>query len=324
MNASDPSPKSPAQLIARIAELEARAQEQQVLLDEHHDAIAVFYPNGLFRYANQAFASSIGRDVDEITGRTIHQLFGKADAERRFAVVRTAIERRECVTSEVRLPRNGGDHFLMTTARPILDNDGNVVSVTCLSRDITELRQLEERLARMAQYDELTDLPNRTLFNDRLLKAIMQARRWCTRAALLIVDIDGFGDINDTLGRPIGDLLLQITASRILESVRESDSVGRVGDDEFVVLLPFADEETNALVVADKIRRALNQPIELPERRSIRLSACVGIAIYPDHGGDEFQLYKRADRALYEAKAEGRNKTCVFSPRKTEAQPLRA
>lgn len=319
MNASDPSQKDPAQLTARIAELEALMREQNILLNEHCDAIALLDPDGHFRYANQAFALAAGRDAESLAEYTITDVFSKSDAERRSAVVRAALEQRERVTCEVRLPRNGGDHFLTTTAQPLFDAQGQIVSIIYVSRDITELRQLEERLSRMAQYDELTDLPNRTLFNDRLLKAIMQARRWCTRVALLLVDLDGFGAINESLGRPLGDLLLQMTASRILEAVRESDSVGRIGDDEFVVLLPFADEETSALVVADKIRRAINVPFALPENQQATLSACIGIAIYPDHGSDEFQLYKRADWALYEAKEYGNDQTRVFTPKRSEA-----
>lgn len=324
MNVSDPSQRDPAQLIGRIAELEATSREQKILLDEHCDAIALLAPDGHFRYANRAFALAAGRDPESLAEQTINGVFSKTDAERRFSVVQAALEQHESVTGEVRLPRNGGDHFLTTMARPVFDDQGNVVSIIYVSRDITELRQLEERLSRMAQYDELTDLPNRTLFNDRLLKAIMQARRWCTRVALLLIDLDGFGAVNESLGRTLGVLLLQMTASRILESVRESDSVGRIGDDEFVVLLPFTDDETNAVVVANKIRQAINVPFMLPEHRQAKLSACIGIAVYPDHGSDEFQLYKRADWALYEAKEYGCDQTRVFAPKRAETPLQRA
>ena len=318
MDSNELRQKSPAELIDRVIELESMVQEYRILLDDAADAIAVFYPNGLFRYVNKAFAKSIGKEADEIIGLTIWQVFSKTEAERRFAVVREVFDSGQSRTVETRLPRNGGDHFLATTARPINDEKQNVVSVICTAREITELRQLEERLARMAQYDELTDLPNRTLFNDRLWKAITQARRRCTRVALLLIDLDGFQAVNERFGRQVGDALLQTAAARILETIRESDSAGRIGGDEFVVLLPFTDDETNALVVADKIRLALSQPFTLPEHGPITITACIGIAIYPDHGTDEFQLYKRADRAMYDAKSAGRNQTQIFAAKKPE------
>ena len=169
-----------------------------------------------------------------------------------------------------------------------------------------ELRSANEELTKLATHDVLTGLPNRMLLSDRLRQALTAAKRNQAQMALLCLDLDEFKPVNDTYGHAIGDLLLKETAQRILACVRESDTVARIGGDEFIVLLPLVESEQDARAVAEKIRLALNQPFELAGK-SLLISSSTGIALYPQHGSEEGALLKSADVAMYDAKERGRN-----------------
>ncbi len=282
------------------------------MLDESSDPIFMFSPDGQYAYVNRAFADGVGRSQEAIIGKRIWDVFPQDEADKRFAIVSWVFEKGESKTIEVRVPRPDGDRYYLTTAKPIFDDHDRVASVICISKEITERKIMEDQLAHMAQYDVLTDLPNRTLFSDRLQHAIAQAKRDKTRIALIFIDLDKFKPVNDTLGHHVGDLLLKAVAQRIQSCMRESDTVGRLGGDEFVVLLPTIQDEQDALVVAEKIRAALNQAIELPGNHCLNISSSSGIAIYPDHGADDIELSKNADDAMYQAKEQGRNRVQIF------------
>lgn len=183
-----------------------------------------------------------------------------------------------------------------------------------VTRDISERRASQERIAYMAEHDILTDLPNRALVSDRLRQALMASRRNQNRVALLYIDLDRFKPVNDTHGHAVGDLLLKEAAQRMRACVRESDTVGRFGGDEFVVLLPAIDSADDALHVAEKILHALRQPFEIGSLH-LELSSSIGIAIYPDHGTDDASLLVSADRAMYEAKRSGCDRVVLFEAR---------
>lgn len=294
-----------------IASLRAGKDQFRVLLDESSDPIFSFHAEGRYAYVNRAFAEGVGKRQDEIIGRTIWDVFPKDEADKRFAVVRWVFEHAERREIEVRVPRPEGDRYYLTTVKPIFDGAGKVASVICISKDITERKRMEERLAHMAEYDALTDLPNRALFAERLLQAISLAKRDQNRLALLWLDLDDFKSVNDTFGHHVGDLLLRAAAQRMKEALRESDTVGRIGGDEFVVLLPVIKADNDAYIVAETIRASLARAFDLPECPGIEISSSIGIAIYPEHGSDDGQLMKNADQALYRAKYEGRNRTRI-------------
>ncbi len=164
-----------------------------------------------------------------------------------------------------------------------------------------ERQQMQARLQHMAQYDQLTELPNRGFLCDRMTVALATARREQGRLSLLYLDLDEFKQVNDTLGHDVGDLLLQEVAKRLKQCVRESDTVARVGGDEFVVLLQRIELPEQAAIVADKILADLNQPYAI-NGHSLNIAPSIGIAIYPEHGEDEHQLLKHADQAMYLSK----------------------
>lgn len=177
-----------------------------------------------------------------------------------------------------------------------------------------ELRESEARFRHQAQHDTLTSLPNLGLFHDRLQQALALAKRNKMRLALMFLDLDQFKPVNDTLGHQMGDLLLKAVSQRLQAGVRETDTVARIGGDEFVILLPVIEDEDHALVLAEKIRHILSQPFNLAGGHSIAISSSIGVAIYPEYGSDEMQLLRNADGAMYRAKQGGRNKVQLFQP----------
>ena len=162
-----------------------------------------------------------------------------------------------------------------------------------------------------AHHDALTELPNRSLFSDRLNQAIASAKRNQNKLAILFVDLDNLKTVNDVNGHNAGDILLKEVALRMRSVVRESDTVGRLGGDEFVILLPGVETESQAVQVAEKVRQSLTVPIEA-EGHQLLTSASIGIAIYPEHGANESDLMNNADVAMYEAKSSGRNAIKVY------------
>ncbi|MNR83732.1 Cyclic di-GMP phosphodiesterase Gmr [compost metagenome] len=164
-----------------------------------------------------------------------------------------------------------------------------------------ERQQMQLRLQYMAQYDQLTDLPNRAFLYDRLRVALLTARRERGRLALLYLDLDKFKEVNDKLGHHVGDLLLQEVARRLKDCLRKSDTVARVGGDEFVILLQLIPMQEQAELVVDKIRLALQPPFVV-DKHTLSIVPSIGIAHYPEHGEDEEQLLKYADQAMYDEK----------------------
>lgn len=175
-----------------------------------------------------------------------------------------------------------------------------------------ERKQMAIWLQHIARHDSLTDLPNRELFHDRLQTALLLAKRNQTQLALLYIDLDRFKQINDTLGHSIGDRLLQGVAHRLRQCVRESDTVGRVGGDEFLVLLHDILQPEHALAIADNIRLALGQRYDLADQQ-VHVSPSIGVAFYPAHCDDYEQLIRHADAAMYAAKKFGGNRVQTAS-----------
>jgi len=189
--------------------------------------------------------------------------------------------------------------------------DGEIIGFTGTGRDITERIQAAERMQQMAHYDMLTGLPNRALFSDRLRQAFTNAKRYKGRMALLYIDLDRFKHINDTFGHKAGDQLLKDVTLGMLGCVRDSDTVARIGGDEFLVLLPAIDKQEEVMQVAEKIRLILCQPLQLGGN-TVYISCSIGISIYPEHGVTEEDLINHADDAMYMAKAAGRNLVRVY------------
>jgi two-component system NtrC family sensor kinase len=183
---------------------------------------------------------------------------------------------------------------------------GSQWAVQTVLRDITERKQLQERIWHQANFDALTGLPNRSLFQDRLQQAINCSEREGKPLALMFIDLDRFKEINDSLGHEAGDVLLQQVAHRLNGTVRKSDTVARMGGDEFTVILAECHSQEDIEGVARQILQKLEQPFDLPGGQGT-ISATIGIALYPDDDCDTSELLKKADLAMYRAKNQGRN-----------------
>uniref|UniRef100_UPI0025E1D288 putative bifunctional diguanylate cyclase/phosphodiesterase n=1 Tax=uncultured Thiodictyon sp. TaxID=1846217 RepID=UPI0025E1D288 len=225
------------------------------------------------------------------------------------------------------LGADGETHWVEVIGSPLLDLTGAVLGVIESSRDITahlhltaRLQQRERQLEHLAEHDPLTGLPNRLLFADRLHQALRHAHREQHKVALLFVDLDRFKSINDGLGHPTGDLILQEAARRMRALVREGDTVARVGGDEFTVVLGALTQGADAGLIAHKLVAAFQEPFEVADRR-LYVTASIGICLYPDDGADVEALVRNADAAMYRAKEKGRD-TFRFYTEEMTAQAL--
>jgi diguanylate cyclase (GGDEF)-like protein len=191
---------------------------------------------------------------------------------------------------------------------PLRDEEGKIIGTFGLTRDITERKRAEEELAYMATHDALTGLPNRWLLNDRLTLELARAQRNRQMLALMLLDLDRFKDVNDTLGHPAGDKLLQVVGRRLRSLVRKSDTVARMGGDEFMLLslFPGIKREEDTVKIAQRILEAFRRPFVF-DGHEIHITTSIGIAIYPDDGKDADTLIKNADIAMYRAKQRGRD-----------------
>lgn len=309
----------------RDSELAGRAlrvseERHRLLADHASDLIWTMDLDGKFTYISPSVEKLCGYSAAELMPLTFAQTVKPGSADAAQAALRAmaaAIAQRQPAPvwrGELEhAHQNGGSVWTEATLSGLRDGSGAYVGLLGVTRDIGERRRAELQMRHMAQHDMLTGLPNRALFSDRLHLALAGARRDGTRLAVMFIDLDKFKPVNDTLGHHCGDLLLKEVALRLLNCVRESDSVARVGGDEFVVLLRAIDGVDGALAVGEKICQAL-RPQFLICGHNIHISASVGISIYPDHGQDEMELTKHADTAMYAAKESGSDRAHLFRP----------
>ncbi len=195
---------------------------------------------------------------------------------------------------------------------PVLNSQGGIIGAVAVALDISERKRAEERLNYLAYYDELTDLPNRALFNDRLHQAMAEADRETKNVAVIFLDLDRFKDINDTLGHEAGDHLLREVAARLVRSVRKVDTVARLGGDEFTLILPAIADSADIDKIVGKIGETFAAPFDVAER-SLYVTPSMGITLYPKDARTLDSLLKNADIAMYQAKRQGRNTHQFYS-----------
>ena len=208
-----------------------------------------------------------------------------------------------------------GRRIMLLNARQIERRQGKERIILLAIEDITVRKELEEKIHRLAYHDQLTGLPNRMLLLDHLNLAINQANRNRMKVALMMLDLDKFKEVNDSLGHLTGDKLLQAVAQKLTGILRKGDTVARFGGDEFVLLLPEQKDEKTALWVAGKIIEAFRNPVDL-DGHSLVITGSIGISLYPDHGTDIDTILKNADSAMYRAKQTGRNQYKLYMKEK--------
>jgi diguanylate cyclase (GGDEF)-like protein/PAS domain S-box-containing protein len=293
-------------------------ERAQVTLDSIGDAVISTDFRGHVTYLNRAAELLIDCGQQAAFGRPIAEVFRLVHAASKQPLVcpvaNAIIENRRRSVDEHCFLLRGENEFVPVdvSATPIHDRLGGVVGAVLVAHDVTAARELSNKLARLALYDHLTGLPNRTLFADRLDRAIGLAKRTGDSFSLLYIDLDNFKAVNDRLGHQAGDQLLQMAADRLLSCVRDSDTVSRQGGDEFLALLINCSDVNASTLCAQKIVETLSEPYLIDDKPSC-LSATVGIAQYPSDAADARSLIRAADTAMYRAKCAGRGGYECFS-----------
>ena len=302
--------KHAAELIGTVMQHKRMEEQMQLIASVYEaisEAIVVADGEGHILAVNPAFTAITGYSSEEVMGQMAENLRGQDDGNTAYLHTQKAENVPGCWKGEMWAHRKNGAMFpIDITINTIWDNSGNAMRRVCIFSDITERKISEEHIQYLATHDQLTALPNRTLFQDRVQRALAVAQRENKQLALLYIDLDHFKPVNDRLGHSVGDQLLRAVAVRMNACVRESDTVARIGGDEFVVLLPSIKSPADTLAVAQKIIQRLNESFEI-SNNIVTISASVGVAIYPDDGADESELSKHADAAMYRAKQSGRN-----------------
>jgi diguanylate cyclase (GGDEF)-like protein/PAS domain S-box-containing protein len=253
-------------------------------------------------------------DPSELVGKTDIDLFGEAFGRGTrlddIGIMETG--RPVIGVIESRRLDKGRTNWTLTTKLPLIDESGAVIGLVGITREINEMRETEVALQHLATHDTLTDLPNRFLMVDRLGQLLARAKRAGTSFAILYLDIDHFKEVNDSRGHEFGDLLLRAVAQRLAKSVRSSDTVARIGGDEFVIILETVHEVREADAVGRNVQRALAKSFTLDKKR-LTVTASIGISFFPENGADPDTLLRAADYAMYLAKREGGNRhvTCL-------------
>jgi diguanylate cyclase (GGDEF)-like protein/PAS domain S-box-containing protein len=276
--------------------------------------VAVLDGDGTLAFVNAALSGlHAWPSASDLSGRPWRELFTREEADRLEREALGAARDGRAWHGEATGRRHDGRSFPEEVAVTPLGG-GRVALVT---RDLTEVKQLEERMNALVYRDPLTGLPNRRLFEDRLAIALAQAHRYRHRLAVIFVDLDRFKPVNDTLGHAVGDALLRAVAKRLTSCVREGDTVARLAGDEFTLLLPGIHYAEDVATISRKLLDALRRPFTL-DGHDVRVTASGGIALYPEDGENEETLVKSADTAMYRAKERGRDNFQLFSPAMAE------
>jgi diguanylate cyclase (GGDEF)-like protein/PAS domain S-box-containing protein len=303
-----------------IEEILFNAKERaQVTLDSIADALICTDMSGSITFLNPVAERLTGWPLREAAGRPLTEAFRVVDAATRNAIqdplAKAASEDRKgkLPLNSILINRDGHEFFIEDSVAPIHDREGQVTGAVIVFRDVSAARAHKERITYLAEHDFLTNLPNRMLLNDRVGQAISLARRHGGRIAVLFLDLDGFKQINDSLGHLVGDKLLQSVARRLQSCVRSPDTVSRQGGDEFVLLLQELQLSDDAGATARRVLQAVAE-VHSIEGHELHVTASIGVSVYPDNGLDAETLIKNADAAMYNAKESGRRSYEFYRP----------
>ena len=313
--------------------LEQSERLHRYLIDQSPDLIYTLDQVGRFTFVNERFNRLLGFTREELIGSHYSTIVHRDDVKRaEYAFNERRTGQRASSNVELRVRRRGGDGTPCTIVlsavglyapevRDSIDTPATeraaeqragFIGTYGVGRDISDRKRAEELVSYHAYYDVLTGLPNRTLFRDRLRQAIAQARRHRTRLAVMFIDLDRFKLINDTYGHVRGDLFLQQVAGRLRRQLRSSDTLCRLGGDEFTVLVPDLRSPDDAAQKAQQFLDALRRPFVI-ENDELSATASIGLSVFPDHGANEDELVRNADLAMYQVKRRGKDSVGVFA-----------
>ena len=286
---------------------EAKLRRLSSVVEHATDIIYITDRDGVIEYVNPGFEQATGYTRGEATGKTPRLVkSGKHSAEFYQDLWSKALDGKEIRELFINRRKDGSLFYEEKTITPIKDKTGAVTHFVSTGKDVSERVLGQEKLTHQAHHDNLTGLPNRTLFRQRLSEALARTRRNEKLLALMFLDLDNFKRINDSLGHDVGDALLQQVAERLKESIRETDSVSRLGGDEFTVILEGINHVNNVIAIAQKLVHAISQPFVI-DVHTLHVSVSIGITLYPLDDSEADLLIKNADMAMYHAKELGRN-----------------
>jgi len=288
-----------------------------VTLNSIGDAVLCTDISGNITYLNVVAETMTGWRREEATGKPLAEVFRIIDGSTRKTArdpMEMAVEENKTVGLTVNcilIRRDGFESAIEDSAAPIHDRAGRVIGAVIVFHDVSAARAMSVRMTHSAEHDIVTNLPNRLLLNDRISRSITMARRQNKSLAVVFLDLDRFKYINDSLGHPVGDKLLQSVSRRLLASVRDSDTVSRQGGDEFAILLSEISHPEDAATSAKKLLLSLSAPHSIAGQ-DLHVDGSIGISVYPQDGEDAETLIKNADTAMYHAKESGRNNFQFF------------
>ncbi|MCK9386892.1 MAG: diguanylate cyclase [Sulfuritalea sp.] len=291
--------KSALEISHRHLRLAAKA------FDSTFEGIVVTNADNIIESVNPAFTRITGYSAQEVIGKTPAILAsGRHDGafyrEMHETLANTGFWQGEICNRR----RNGEIYVEWLTINAVADHSGKITNYVAVFSDFTSRKAVEDQIRFLAQHDALTRLPNRTLLRERLLRAILHARRNNRKLAVFFLDLDDFKQVNDSFGHPAGDHLLKVVAQRLADCVRAEDTVARLGGDEFVVVLEEIASAEGVPAIVSKLIDTLSQPMVF-EGHEMRVSASIGISLYPDDGEEPDILVRNADKAMYQAKEKG-------------------
>ncbi len=311
--------------IRLIKALRQSQQRQQLLLNTVPYGIQESDLSGRITYSNKAHHQILAADEGTLKGRYVWE-FQPDQKERQFLkkyyveLVQTQPIPEPYITTNKTL--DGQQKVLEIVWDYLRDSDDNLQGFIAVISDITLRKRQEERILHLAHYDTLTNLPNRFLSMDRLSQLLMHAKRQQQHAAVLFMDLDNFKKINDLLGHETGDRLLMEAADRLRQTLRQDDTIGRLGGDEFIILLGGLKGSDKLMSIAESLLDKFREPFRIDDRELI-LTATIGIALYPQDGEDASTLLRHADSAMFYAKEQGRNNYAFFTPEMNRAAARR-
>lgn len=292
---------------------EQRIRLHAAALESSRDGMMVLGRDRRLVSINPAFTTLTGYAEDEVIGRTPEFLLPD-HPEDTIEAMRQDIEAQGTCQAELWFQKKSGELFMTKlSVSTVSSMHGNPTHFVGVFTDITQLKQTEERLARMAHFDTLTELPNRLMIHQRLAHAVNLAQRHHTLVGVVFIDLDNFKTVNDGLGHAAGDSLLRQVAQRLRQRVRQEDTLGRLGGDEFILVLEHLRHPQQAAHVATAILETLGEPFTLDGGQQVYVRASIGIAMFPDDGHDAAELVRNADAAMYESKRRGRNNFSFFT-----------
>ncbi|HET7125476.1 MAG TPA: EAL domain-containing protein [Lysobacter sp.] len=314
-----------ARNITRMRQVDRERQIAAEVLRSMNEAVSVLDRDFRFISINPAFTRMTGYSEAEVIGRGAEILNTSQHEPEFYQSMRRHLAEHGSWSGEMWQQRKDGEEFLcVVEANAVRDANGRPQFFIGVISDITHRKRAEQELRYLANFDTLTNLPNRTLLAERLSRAIVRARRQEGRIAVLFLDLDRFKDVNDSLGHAAGDRILRAAALRLQSTIGEQHTVARLGGDEFTVVLENLSGPDDADRAAREIIMAFEAPLQIDDLQEISISPSIGISLYPDHAQVPTDLLKHADTAMYQAKAAGRRTFVRYDARMDEAVRRRA